>query len=73
MPDNALDFAPAQRNWEKCEGQIKHVFTHFELRLDIYRAETAAKIDGLWVPHQNLSEYAVPTLTKKAIIHAINT
>ncbi len=71
-PDNPLEFAPATRNWEKCAGQVKHVFTHFELRLDVYRAQGDAKLNGIWAALDKLSDYAVPTLTKKAIMAALN-
>lgn len=72
MPAMPLEFAPEQKNWEKCDGQVKHVFTHFELRLDVYRAETSKKDAGIWVNPTDMSSFAVPTLTKKAILLAIN-
>ncbi len=66
-------FAPVDRNWERC-GEVKHVFTHFELRLEVSRAEisTREKTDPneVWVPLDDLSSFAVPTLTKKAILLA---
>lgn len=72
MPASPLEYAPEQRNWEKCDGQVKHVFTHFELRLDVYRAETSKNEEGIWVNPKDMSSFAVPTLTKKAILLAIN-
>ncbi len=73
MPEAPLSFAPDRKNWEKCQGQVKHVFTHFELRLDVYRAETKAQnIEGIWAELDNLLAYAVPTLTKKAITLAMS-
>ncbi len=62
-----LRAAPQARNWEKCPGEVKHVFTHFDLRLDVYRAETSRKISGEWADIQNLAEYAIPTAYKKAL------
>lgn len=66
MPDTPLNFAPTPRNWEKCEGQVRHVFTHFELRLDVYRAEGKNE-KGSWIPLGELDAYPVPTLTRKVI------
>jgi len=71
-PAHPLDFAPMLRNWEKCEGEVKHVFTHFELRLDVYRAETSKQEgEGVWAPLDNMSDYALPTVMKKALKHAL--
>lgn len=68
MSEDPLAFAPDQKNWEKCDGQVKHVFTHFELRLDVFRAESSGQnIDGIWAQKDNLVNFAIPTLTKKAI------
>ncbi|WP_409433406.1 A/G-specific adenine glycosylase [Litorimonas sp. RW-G-Af-16] len=71
-PKDPFAAAPAMRNWEKLDGpekdgRVKHVFTHFELRLDIYRAETAQKPDGHWVAVATLPDQAVPTAYKKAL------
>lgn len=65
-PTDPLSAAPVKRNWEKCEGDVKHIFTHFELRLDVYRAEASdPHIDGVWVHSNNMNEYALPTVMKK--------
>jgi len=67
-PKEPLKAAPAERNWEKCEGEVKHIFTHFELRLDVYRAETKAKsVKGVWAPIDNIKNYALPTVMKKVL------
>ena len=64
----ALTDAPSPRNWEKCETQVRHVFTHFELYLDVYKAETPDKdIDGVWAPLEKISDYALPTVMTKAL------
>ncbi len=70
MPDDVLRFAPVQRNWEKLENQVKHVFTHFELRLDVYRAlggSESGQGEGQWASLNSLDQYPIPTLTRKAI------
>ena len=69
-----LDFAPVSKNWQKCPASVVHVFTHFELRLDVYRAEhTGEDISGDWVAFHDLERFAVPTLFKKAIAVAVNS
>ncbi|MCI9866239.1 A/G-specific adenine glycosylase [Rhizobium skierniewicense] len=69
------DHAPFAADWEAA-GSITHVFTHFELRLSIYRAKvTSAEMrltnDGWWEPVTNLDAQALPTVMKKAITQAI--
>lgn len=67
-PSEPLNSAPAKRNWEKCEGEVKHVFTHFELRLDVYRAEAKDEsVEGVWAPLRNIKNYALPTVMKKVL------
>ena len=65
--------APFDGDWKKA-GTIRHVFTHFELRLDVYRADFADRpiLDGGWWSAQEmLSGEALPTVMKKAIAAAI--
>ncbi len=53
-----------------------HVFTHFELRLSIYRVQvdgTVSGVEGWWEPVENLAGEALPTVMKKAIGAAIPT
>jgi len=67
-PAEPLASAPAKRNWERCEGHVKHIFTHFELRLDVYRAEAMdMTLQGLWAPLDNIQNYALPTVMKKVL------
>ncbi|MDB2437151.1 A/G-specific adenine glycosylase [Hellea sp.] len=63
-----LNAAPIPRNWEKCEGEVKHVFTHFELRLDVYRAEIANRdAEGIWAPLNSIKSFALPTVMTKVL------
>lgn len=68
---NPLTAAPMRRNWEKLDTAVKHVFTHFELRLEIYTAlrgaETQEKPEGYWAKTQDLPDLAIPTAYKKAL------
>jgi A/G-specific adenine glycosylase len=67
------DHAPFPGDWQAC-GTIVHVFTHFELRLSVYRL-SHDRIDteggGWWEPVTNLEAQALPTVMKKAIVQAI--
>ncbi len=69
---STADHAPFEAGWEAC-GVVTHVFTHFELRLSVFRAQTpkVAADDGWWEPVTNLDNQALPTVMKKAITQAI--
>ncbi len=71
-PENPLSFAPTDRNWEKLGGEVRHVFTHFDLRLDVYRAEISERgdIQGEWVNIRDLGRTALPTVMQKVFAHA---
>ena len=56
----ALDHAPVEADWKRI-GQVRHVFTHFALTLDVYAAETKPKGEGFWG-----EAGALPTVFKKA-------
>ncbi len=66
------EHAPFPTAWEAA-GAVTHVFTHFELRLSVFRAKTAkvAIADGWWEPVANLEAQALPTVMKKAITQAL--
>ena len=42
-PKAALEFAPMQAAWEKAPETVRHVFTHFQLSLDVYCADVPEK------------------------------
>jgi A/G-specific adenine glycosylase len=66
------EHAPFAAAWEPC-GTVVHVFTHFELRLSVFRARTLRVecTDGWWEPVTNLDAQALPTVMKKAISQAV--
>lgn len=68
--------APFAADWQAC-GTVTHVFTHFELRLSVYRVQVerdkAGAVHGFWAPVTNLDGEALPTVMKKAIAAAIPT
>lgn len=71
--DASADAAPFHAFWQAA-GSISHVFTHFELRLSVYRADNVSRLaatDGWWSAPAELSGEALPTVMKKAIAAAV--
>jgi A/G-specific adenine glycosylase len=66
------DHAPFAADWQAA-GVVSHVFTHFELRLSVFRATGIAEQpdSGWWEPIDNLDDQALPTVMKKVIEQAI--
>lgn len=60
---------PVDSDWSRCATPVKHVFTHFELRLDVYSTEIDRNPegDGRWVAQNSLSTVALPSLFKKVL------
>ena len=68
-----VSHAPFSADWQSC-GVVTHVFTHFELRLSVYRADLAlpeGTDNAWWEPVTNLDGEALPSVMKKAISAAI--
>ena len=56
--------APAHAAWRSC-GEIEHVFTHFSLTLQVWRAETEAEVEGvMWASRSRLD--GLPSVFLKA-------
>ncbi|MGR6431751.1 A/G-specific adenine glycosylase [Rhizobium sp. PAMB 3174] len=70
--ETGTDAAPFAADW-RAAGDISHVFTHFELRLSVFRADVTRRErnDGWWAPVTNLDAEALPTVMKKAVAAAI--
>jgi A/G-specific adenine glycosylase len=71
--DTTTKGAPFTADWRRA-GSIGHVFTHFSLELDVYRAEVngIAMPDGhWWSPISAVHDEALPTVMKKVIESAI--
>ncbi len=65
------DAAPFTANWQAC-GSVRHIFTHFELEMMIYRAQADISApDGHWWSPDYEAE-ALPTLMKKVIETALS-
>jgi A/G-specific adenine glycosylase len=62
--------APLEASWLHV-GTVEHVFTHFPLRLDVYRAEipdgVEAPGDCRWMPAAGVADEAFPNLFRKVL------
>jgi A/G-specific adenine glycosylase len=66
----AISLAPATAEWSPLPGTVQHGFTHFRLELALLAGEGTA--DGMWSRTDRLGEYALPTLMKKVVRHALS-
>jgi A/G-specific adenine glycosylase len=58
--------APIAAEWQQLDGHVKHVFTHFELRLTVYRAQINVKASNQhWA--DEATQKRLPTVFKKAL------
>jgi A/G-specific adenine glycosylase len=65
--------APLKASWRPLDGIVRHGFTHFELELLLVVGQARDRGDGgdVWCPVDRLSDYALPTLMKKVVHHAL--
>jgi A/G-specific adenine glycosylase len=75
FPASATKLAPVKASFRKLPGLVHHGFTHFELELEVYRVEgiapKAAPAATEWAPLGELKRFALPTVMKKVIAHAL--
>ena len=72
--------APVKGDWWKVPATVRHVFTHFELELVVYRVVVATDASLTiwadsprckWVPRRDLAKAALPTLMRKVLGHGL--
>jgi A/G-specific adenine glycosylase len=72
--EDSVQAAPFPARW-RAAGSIRHVFTHFELTLAVYRADDVDLAppgeDWWWSMREEVAGEALPTVMKKAIEAAI--
>ena len=77
---DALAAAPVQGDWWRVPVEVVHVFTHFRLEVQVYRALVPADASlNLWaepdrckfVARRDLPAEALPSLMRKIIAHAL--
>ncbi len=69
--------APFPAPWQRRPVEVKHTFTHFHLRLAVYRADLDAKAVPLpenawWSAADALETEALPTVMRKALSAALD-
>ncbi len=65
--DEATQAAPMQAAWRQA-GRVRHVFTHFELFLDVYAATVPTiDADGFLRPATRLAGEALPSVMRKCL------
>ncbi len=77
---DAMRIAPAKGDWWKVPSTVRHIFSHFELELVVYRAVVpldapltfwADQPRCRWVPRRDLEGQALPSVMKKVIAHGL--
>jgi A/G-specific adenine glycosylase len=65
--------APLVASWRAVGGQVRHVFTHFEIAVSVYCGEAGDSpvgSSGSWRDARRLDDQALPTLMRKILRHA---
>ena len=73
----ALHQAPFPADWRRRAGDVKHTFTHFHLKLSIFRSDLAAaqvpeQADAWWSAPDAVDGEALPTVMRKALAAALD-
>lgn len=78
-PRSAWAYAPVEAEWRGLMGKVEHIFTHFHLKLDVYRAdvefdvvlgEAASPERCRWVARRDLATEPLPSVMHKILDHA---
>jgi A/G-specific adenine glycosylase len=73
IPDEsaAMGFAPQQADWRSM-GNIQHIFSHFSLELQVFRADDCSECagDGFYLALSDLADAALPSLMRKVLKRA---
>lgn len=71
----AQDLAPFPADWARCHDEVRHTFTHFHLKLTVFRAAVSDSKaqdmrDAWWSPPTELGSEALPTVMRKVLTAA---
>lgn len=66
--ETGIEAAPVELDWKHI-GKVRHVFTHFELTLEVYFAKvpTRPNLEGWWSSPDEISNEALPNLMRKVL------
>jgi A/G-specific adenine glycosylase len=71
-PDEARSVAPFDAAWRDLPGNIRHVFTHIDLRLSLLAGSLEKTPAGLVAaPLDKLGDYALPSVMRKIVNAAV--
>ena len=75
-PDAIMrDEAPLKTDWRELGGTVGHTFTHFHLDITIlatrFNNDAAIEPKGIWTTIDGLADFALPTVMKKVVRHAL--
>ncbi len=63
--------APFKGNWQRIEGKIVHVFTHFTLYLTVFTGQAPSTRFDIPAEANRLDDYALPSVMRKALALAM--
>ena len=67
-PEEAIGVAPLKARWRGLPGQVRHVFTHIDLRLSLLAAARVTPPPGMVAaPMDKLGDYALPSVMRKIV------
>ncbi|HEY4162908.1 MAG TPA: A/G-specific adenine glycosylase [Dongiaceae bacterium] len=67
-PAEAMETAPVKGRWRALSGNVRHVFTHIDLRLTLIAAQVAKLPEGMIAaPLERLGDYALPSVMHKIV------
>jgi A/G-specific adenine glycosylase len=70
--DEARDVAPVDAKWRDLPGNIRHVFTHIDLRLTLLGGVVKQIPAGMIAaPLDKLGDYALPSVMRKIVNAAV--
>jgi A/G-specific adenine glycosylase len=70
--DDARDVAPFAAQWRDLPGNIRHVFTHIDLRLSLLAGTLKKAPNGMIAaPLDKLGDYALPSVMRKIVSAAV--
>jgi A/G-specific adenine glycosylase len=73
-PGEVQAAAPIAAAWTPVPIRVRHIFTHFSLTLEVWRAQTPAdvQVEGRWVRVQDIAQAGLPTVMRKAAAAALD-
>jgi A/G-specific adenine glycosylase len=64
----AKEAAPLKTQWRELPGQVRHIFTHIDLRLSLLGGKVEKPPNGMIVaPLDRLGDYALPSVMRKIV------